>query len=591
MQPAQGEAGAARPRRRRRAVHAGAVAAVMTALAALGAAPARAEPAPTTTAGAPVPVGRAGARQTAVVPRLVWTDCGAAYQCATARVPLDWSRPRGGTVTLALAKLPATRPGARIGTVFVNPGGPGASGVDAVRAAPDLLPEGVRARFDVVGFDPRFVGASQPAASCLNDGAYAAFVDAQPPFPLTPEAEPAFAAAHAGYTAQCTRQSLLRFASTASVARDLDLLRQAVGDEALSYVGYSYGTYLGQVYAQLFGNRVRAMVLDGVLDGRAWQSGTGQERLTTPFSVRVGSAEASQEALGEFFRLCADVGSARCALDSQGDPAATYAAIADSLAAQPLQLDADTQLDYQRLVTVTSSVLYAPGYWQAFAADLQLLHVELGDAAPAAAAAARRPRTTRTAAAVARRLVARAEQIDDLPGMPTLRMPALLPGDLPGRIPAGPVGYPTPADNAFAAFAAVSCTDTANPSDLSVWSRAAADTMGRSPYFGRAWTWSGLVCATWPHQDPGAYRGPIGAQLGAPLLVIGTRFDPATPYQGAVVTAQRYPGSRLLTVEGYGHTSSAMPSRCVSSAITEYLVRTAAPRESVCRQDLEPFPS
>lgn len=572
----------------------------------LAATPVLAEPAPHALTGGPAPVGSVSPAPSATVPVLTWQDCGEPYRCASAPVPLDWSRPRGATISLALVKLPATRPGARIGTLFVSPGGPGASGVDMVRSGADLLPAAVRARFDLVGFDPRFVGSSRPAASCMSDETFYGELVTQPAFPVTSAQEASFTTVQARYAKRCASHTQLGFSSTASVARDLDLLRRAVGDRALSFVGYSYGTFIGQVYGQLFPGTVRAMVLDGVLDGRAWISGAGQEWQTTPFSIRVGSAEASSEALGEFFRLCGLAGTSRCALNAQGDPAATFEAIAQDLAAEPVPLDEYVDLDYPTLVAAMSSTLYSPGYWGAFAEELQSLYLELGDrpagtvASPSvtagrvAASHAGPASVTPRLAAVARRVVERTDRTGDRPGMPTLAMSGVPPAEvhIETPLPSRPEPVPSspPADNPTAAFAAVTCADTLNPSDEGAWADAALTADVASPYFGRAWTWSSVLCATWPLRDRNVYRGPIGAKLSAPLLVIGNRYDPATPYRGAVLTAKRYSGSRLLTVQGYGHTSSAMPSACVAAALSRYLVELRLPPGSAtCAQDTAPF--
>jgi pimeloyl-ACP methyl ester carboxylesterase len=183
--------------------------------------------------------------------------------------------------------------------------------------------------------------------------------------------------------------------------------------------------------------------------------------------------------------------------------------------------------------------------------------------------------------------------------MPTLKLPVMLPGQLPGEVhieepladQPDPAPVFTPADNPVASFAAVACSDTLNPSGGDAWSDSARAAELASPYFGRAWTWSGVHCAAWPLRDRNAYRASIGARLSGPMLVIGTRYDPATPYDSAVLTAQRYPGSRLLTVEGYGHTSSAMPSACVSAAVSAYLVERRLPGVTTCGQDEAPFSS
>ena len=312
----------------------------------------------------------------APVPRLTWRTCADGVQCATAAVPLDWSDPRGRTIGIALAKVPAR--GRRIGTLFVNPGGPGVSGVDLVAAGFLTLPRAVRERFDVVGFDPRFVGSSTPAGTCLPDTEYIDFLLGSPSFPITAAQESDFIDTRAGYAARCATQSRLGFASTASVARDLDLLRRAVGDSALTYLGYSYGTYLGQVYAQLFPGRVRAMALDGVLDATAWATGTGEAWQQEPFSARVGSAAASSRALAELFRRCRLAGRRLCPIAGDGPPSRVYRAVADTLLATPVDLGDGSVLDYPSLVTATVSVLYSPSDWRPFTTELHELYRALG---------------------------------------------------------------------------------------------------------------------------------------------------------------------------------------------------------------------
>jgi len=563
----------------------------------------------------------------APVPRVRWRSCGKPLLCASAAVPLDWSRPRAGSISLSLVKLPASLRRGRIGTIFVNPGGPGASGADMMRADPTFLPASVRARFDVIGFDPRFVAASRPAASCLYDEAYLQFVSDQPAFPVGDTQEAAFLTAQSTYAQACRGHSSLRYASTASVARDLELLRVAVGDPQLTFVGYSYGSYLGQVYAQLYPSKVRAMVLDGVIDAQQWVSGSGDEWRSSPFSVRIGSAAGSSAALGEFFRLCRVAGRTRCQLAAQGNPAATYRWLADALLAAPIPLGDGVDLDYATLIGATASVLYSPQYWEVFAAELESLYVEILRAAdPAAAGAAsaalnagRTPAPALRAAtaaarlkvsspgarlrAAARSVQSRTASAGGLPVMPALTGAlsgtgaGAVAGTVAGHLTARPFERPlptrpdplppiVPADNEFASFAAVTCSDSRNPDDAARWVESARRQDESYPYFGRAWAWSGAQCLSWTLRDPNAYTGRFGARTANPILVIGTTFDPATPYRGAVATARRFPGARLFTVHGYGHTSAAVPNACVDRATAYYLLTRKPPRPGAyCRQD------
>src|SRR5690242_9692695 len=183
------------------------------------------------------------------VPRLTWSACDDGFECTRATVPLNYAEPRGRTISLALIRLPATDRAHRIGSLFVNPGGPGGSGVEIVRFARELYTEQVRARFDIVGFDPRFIAGSRPLSTCASDQEYLDLVGDLPVFPITRGEENRYHRAFAQYTALCGQRSqYLAHASTANVARDLDLLRAAVGDRKLTYVGYSYGSILGQTY-------------------------------------------------------------------------------------------------------------------------------------------------------------------------------------------------------------------------------------------------------------------------------------------------------------------------------------------------------
>ena len=247
------------------------------------------------------------------MPHLAWSDCGDGLQCATASVPLDHDRPDGRHITLAVAKLPASDPDHRIGTLFVNNGGPGNSVLEFmhgdVRA---VVPAQVQARFDIVGFDPRGVGASTPIRCFRDADAQEAALGSLPAFPVSDaEIEAATDAARdLGKACRARNGALLDHVGTADVARDLDLLRQAVGDDRLSYAGYSYGGLIGLAYAQLHPDRVRSMVLDATPDPAAW-FGTTATR-SEPFSVRVDSHLAASDALAYFTDSCQAAGPQRC---------------------------------------------------------------------------------------------------------------------------------------------------------------------------------------------------------------------------------------------------------------------------------------
>ena len=491
----------------------------------------------------------------AAVPTLDWADCVGegleAFDCATAVVPLDYDRPRGRQITLALTRLPAAGPGRKLGSVFINPGGPGGSGVEFVQGAgPFLFTDEVRARFDLVGFDPRGINLSSPLRcyETLDE----ALADWLTPFqfPVTREEERVWIRSDRAVARACAERGgpILDHMSTANVARDMDLLRRAVGDTKLTYAGYSYGSYLGATYANLFPGKVRALVVDGVLDPVAWSTGRGDQARTLPFSTRLKSAKGAYQTLQEFLRLC-DAGGPNCAF-SEGNPSRRFDRLARRLLREPVEFpdgEGGTFLvTYAELIGTTLGVLYDPPAWPDWAVVLQQLW-EL--TSPEAAAASLQ--------AVRARLGAAFQQED----------------------------YP----NFIEGFPGVACSETHNPSNVGAWSRAARAQDRQYPYFGRPWTWFSSICEPWPGWDDDHYDGPWNRTTANPVLVVGTRFDPATPYHGAVTVDRLLPRSRLLTLAGWGHTS-LFSSACVDAHVSSYFLTSRVPPSgTVCQPDVVPF--
>jgi pimeloyl-ACP methyl ester carboxylesterase len=494
----------------------------------------------------------------APVPALDWGPCGPGLErflCATANVPTDYDDPTGPTTRIALTKLPASGPpGQRLGTLFTNPGGPGGSGVDFVQqGAATIYPPAVLARYDVLGFDPRGVARSDPATCfpTLADEQTSPLL--QSLYPLPGPEEETYALEALSFAERCQTQSPERFghASTANVARDMDVLRQAVGEARLDYAGYSYGTYLGATYARLFPDRVGRFVLDGTVDPVAWSgTGSGDAAPTVPMGIRVRQGIGATETFGEFARLCREGGPQRCSLAALGDPAVVVPATFDRLARKPVQIalpDGSTIAITQQIAVLTTYLdLYSPASWPELADFLASLAAPVPAPARVAAAAAR------TRSPLGARL--RGEDYPSVGG----------------------------------ALASV-CVDTAPSGRVRDYPALAAAADAVAPYFGRARAWTALPCEFWALQDRDAFHGPWQQTTRAPVLVIGTRFDPATPYRQARPYADLFPASRLLTLDGWGHTAIGK-SACVDAAIAAYLVDGAPPPDNAhCAPGAVPF--
>ncbi|MEV4918241.1 alpha/beta hydrolase [Streptomyces tirandamycinicus] len=471
-------------------------------------------------------------------PALDWSPCEEApgFDCATAKAPLDHRRPAGPTVDLAVIRRPATGPGPRLGTLFFNPGGPGGAGTEALPQWYELFPEELRQRFDIASWDPRGAGRSTSVRCFPTVEAAYRWLERIPfGFPVGERQTEAWVDAYAELGRLCEQRDarLLRYVSTADTARDLDRLRQAVGDEQLSFLGVSYGSFLGATYANLFPGKVRAMVLDGNIDPRAWVDGgpTAQPRLST--FLREGVDLGSAATLHQFLDHCGRAAADRCAF-SAGSPAATRAKFGRLMLR--LQEHPQGSWTYARTVTTVLSGLYAvdPGWY-----DLAWALEDLWDRRPPQEPAA----------------------------------------------PEGPLPYP-----GFEQIDAIRCSESPNPRDPRRFPELAEFGYGRAGDLGRAVAWASEPCATWPATAASAYPGPWNRPTANPVLVVNTRYDPATPYQGALAMTRQLARARLLTVDGYGHSSVVNPSLCVDDYERRYLVDGVLPPEgAVCGQDVRPF--
>jgi pimeloyl-ACP methyl ester carboxylesterase len=491
-------------------------------------------------------------------PEIQWKDCPGAYgpgfDCGALDVPLDYDYPDGQTIAIELVRLPAANPQSRLGTIFLNPGGPGGSGVFFVLdVGSSLFSDEVRARFDIIGFDPRGIHRSEPLQCFPTPWKASSISTLSWPFPLTSEEQLARQKADNQLALACEQNGgeILHHMSTVDVARDLDLLRQAVGDEYLNYAGYSYGSFLGNVYANLFPDRVRAVVIDAVVDPIAWTTGRGLEAMWLPLFTRLRSDAGAQATLDEFFRLCDEAGPNACAFTPNSS--ARFDDLAEQLLKEPIKIVLPSGGEvvlfaYPDLIGVALNSMYDSSTWPDFAVLLSFF--ERRTSAEALGAALQAVRT-------------RGGARDD---------------DIQTSYPNQVEGYP-----------GVACSDSINPITYLAWPRAAAIADENYGYFGSWWTWASSICQPWAGPVAHAYIGPFDHQTANPVLVVGTRYDPATRYENAALVSDLLPNSTLLTLEGWGHTTLFL-SACVDEAVSQYFLTGAPPPDgTVCNQDFKPF--
>lgn len=434
-------------------------------------------------------------------------------------MPLDYATPGGATIDIALIRKPAREPGRRIGALLANPGGPGASGVEFARYLPRILPRDVQDRFDIVSFDPRGSGESAP----VDCGDNFDWLYDDDPTPDTPaERQTLIDDAHR-YVDACERLSgdLLRHVDSVSTARDMDRIRAALGDDGLTYLGYSYGTYLGALYADLFPERVRALVLDGAVDPSLSYG-----------EVLVTQAIGFETALGAFFDDCARRPS--CAFYSGGDPAGAWDALMADIDAHPVDAGDGRALGPGEATLGALSTLYnREAGWPALARGL-------ADAAGGDGSA----------------LMAYFDRFVDRDGE----------------------GHYSPF---FEANTAIGCIDMPEPRDLAAYDAFYAQLKREAPRLGAASAYLGLNCAFWP-ADAVRQPAPIHAPGAPPILVIGTTGDPATPYAWAQALASQLASGVLLTYEGEGHTAFGGTNSCIDGAVAAYLIDLAAAPGTRC---------
>lgn len=455
---------------------------------------------------------------------LEWTSCAkfgeempSGAECTRVRVPVDYENPDGDTAEVALSRIRAT--GDKIGSLLFNPGGPGVPGLSMVSIADRTQ---LAERFDRVGFDPRGIGASLPAIACLSAAENDA-ERAEPPLDNSPAGITAAETENKDYAAKCverTGKDFLAHVGTREVVQDMDIIRAALGDAKLSYVGYSYGTRLGYTYAEKFPDKVRALVLDGALDPQQ-----------DPVKESVLQAASFQKAFDAYAADCAS--KADCPLGQEPAQAtARFRALVDPLWTKSVPTDDPRGLHYGDAITGVQQTLYSNRFWPALTKGLRELAQGRGDT-----------------------LLALADMYD-------------------GRRDDGTY------DNSADAFNSIRCVDDPAITDRSIAAKQDSEYRRVAPFLddGHGGAAAPLeLCASWPVPNTSTpHRISIP---GLPkTVVISTTEDPATPYQAGVDLAEQL-NAALITFEGTRHTVSLSGVECVDDPVIAYLVDLKEPAQ------------
>lgn len=447
-----------------------------------------------------------------------WTECGEGFQCATVSAPLSWHDSGAGSMEIALKRIPAT--GQKVGSLLVNPGGPGGSGVDFV-SNPGSFGQSLRSSFDIVGFDPRGVGQSTPV-TCYDDAGKDEFLSTD--YPYTPEGLADRQDAVRDWGQACAENTgpLLGNVDTESAARDMDMLRGALGDDKLNYLGFSYGTQLGATYAGLFPDRAGRLVLDGAVD-------------TTLSSDEAGLQQAKgfESALRAYVTDC-QAGS-DCPLTGDVNTGLKQVqALVEDAEPHPVPTSSGRGVTKKLAFYGVAVTMYDEASWSFLTQALQeVLREGTGD-----------------------QLLYLADVYND-------------------RNEDGTFG-----SNSEEAFRAINCADARAEDDLDKMRQLADRIKEAAPTLGESFGYSGIECTDWPY--PVAEQEADPAAKGAPpIVVIGTTNDPATPYVWAESLAETLSSGVLVTYEGEGHTAYGRSNTCIADAVEGYLVEGTVPEDGL----------
>lgn len=452
-----------------------------------------------------------------------WADCGDGFECADVHAPLNWDELEGDTIQLRLVKQPA-KSGKPIGTLFVNPGGPGASGAEYVRnSIAYAVGDSLQREYDVIGWDPRGVGSSS-AVSCLDAAGmdeYLFGVSTSTAERGSDEwiAEAVAASKEFGEACSENTGELLAHVDTVSTVRDLDMLREIVGDAQLNYLGYSYGTHIGARYADMFPERAGRLVLDGVLDPTASEADVVREQ-TQGFEL----------ALRSYVAAC--LGGQDCPLTGSVDDAmAQIGELLDGVDEAELMSSDGRTLTTSTMLTAIVTPLYAESNWGYLSMLFETVAAGEAD----------------VAFSLADSYYSRMD----------------------GQY----------IDNSTEAFQAINCLDYPNSVDPERMRLEAAELERVAPTIGRFQGFGDVSCAGWPYKGV-EERAPVRAAGADPILVVGTTGDPATPYRWAEALAEQLESGVLLRFEGEGHTAYGQ-NACVNDVVESYLLDGTVPESGV----------
>ncbi len=452
--------------------------------------------------------------------KVTWTACGDRLFCGAVKVPLDWSHHNTKSISLAAVYHKATGD-APLGTIIMNPGGPGASGYDWIKDSADMFGTAkLRAAYNILGFDPRGVGRSMPVA-CLNAKATDEFLYGDSGYPVGSAKDLAASiVSMKKFVAACQRNtgSSLKYVDTVSTAKDLDVLRAVMGDQKLNYLGYSYGTQIGATYAALFPKRTGHLVLDGAIDPTVADE-----------TQSINQLKGFDSALRAYLNKC--LKTSDCPFTGTVDDGlVSIKKFLRGLELNPIQTSNGRELTVWAAQTGMIMTLYSDSYWQylsqafteAFGGD-GTTFLELADF------------------------------YNDR--------------DSSGK-------YTT---NLMEANIAISCLDSRADSSMSAMKAQNRRMIAASPTLGRYWQYGALSCSLWPYgvvKHPSSYS----AKGSAPIVVIGTTGDPATPYSQAVSLATKVlDNGYLVTFNGEGHTAYGRSNACVDDAVDNFFINSTVP--------------